>query len=93
MLDDDYKTPQRNPMQIGIISIVCGALGLICCYLVDGAALAGCILGAIGLFVGGYGINYANHAPEKDRMMLVAIAGIGIFISIFAFMFGLVLSV
>lgn len=93
MLDDDFKTPQRNPMQIGIIAVICGLIGVVCCFLIDGIAIVGVLFGAVGLFVGGYGINYANHVSGNDRTMAMAASGVGLLISIFAFMFGLVMSV
>lgn len=85
----DYDDVPKNPLGSGAITFICGLAGLLIALLANDIAIAGLILGALGLVVGGYAINVANRAIDEQRMMYLSVAGIGLMLSVLAFMIGL----
>ena len=89
---EDKKAVQCNPMGICAASLIVGIISVAIVFGTDMAS-AGFIIGAVGLVLGGYAINVANRSQDKNRMILLAFAAIGIFTSIFGFIFGLAIFV
>lgn len=77
----------RNPMGICAVSLILGVIGVTLDFAVD-QRLIGMIVGAIGLMVGGYAINLANR-PSPNKTMYLVLSGLGLFLSVLAFMMGL----
>lgn len=84
-LDMEFK-PERASMavQLSLATLVMGALSVIC--VVMGSGIAATILGAIALVMGGYSVNVARLRGAGN--LYVAMAGIGLFLGIFGFLFG-----
>lgn len=84
-LDMEFK-PERATMavQLSMATIVLGVLSVIC--LVMDSGIAAAVLGAITLVMGGYSVNAARI--QGAGKMYVAMAGIGLFLGLFGFLFG-----
>ncbi len=89
---DEYDVP-KNPAVVSSIALLCGLIGAVMAFFVDGMAFVAIILGAVGMVAGGYSINLGNHMQDKDRIIFMAISGLAIMTSVLAFMFGLSLAV
>ncbi len=85
---DDINVPQSNPMGKCIAALLCGLIGVVLVF-IDGMAAIGFAIGAIGLVLGGFAINIASKSTGNERMMLMAFAGLGIMLSVLAFMLGI----
>lgn len=87
--DLDAEMLPRNPMWVCVAAIICGAAGLCAAFAMDGMEMVAIVLGGIGMVIGGYSISLANHCPNDKRMMFMALAALGIMLTVLAFMFGL----
>lgn len=83
---EDYSDA-RNPMGVCAITLLAGVAGF-CLDFIATQYIAGLIVGAVGMVIGGYAINKANRSKDS-RMLLIALAGIGLVLSVVAFMLGL----
>jgi len=70
-----------------VAAILIGAVAAILAYANQAYIAAG--LGAIGLVIGGYAINMPRLLNSSNKALLTAMAGVGLLLSIVAFMFGL----
>lgn len=84
-LDMEFK-PERATMavQLSMATIVLGVLSVVC--LVMDSGIAAAVLGAVTLVMGGYSVNAARI--QGAGKMYVAMAGIGLFLGLFGFLFG-----
>ena len=89
-LDQKYvpekKSKTRDPLTTSATAALAGVLSIIM-YLAD-FAWGPVALGAVGLFMGGYGITYAR-LTECNRNLCMALAGVGLLLGIIGLMFGL----
>ena len=77
----------RNPMGISAAVFLLGIIGAFAVF-AAGQYIAGMMVGAVGMMAGGYAINVANRS-KNNRIMLVALPGVGLLLSVVAFMLGL----
>ncbi|MCL2317626.1 MAG: hypothetical protein FWC44_01020 [Methanomassiliicoccaceae archaeon] len=87
---DEYRDIPKNPLPFSLLALVCGVAGVFIAQVFIDHAYFAIGLGAIGLFVGGYAISIANHYPGPDRMQFMLLAGVGLMVSVLAFMFGII---
>jgi hypothetical protein len=87
---DDYYDVPKNPVGYGILSLLCGVAGTVIAFTLEDLAIVSVILGAVGLVVGGYGINLSGRMPKNFRAQYMGWAAAGIMTSVIAFMFGFV---
>jgi hypothetical protein len=57
------------------------------------APIAAMVLGAIGLVVGGYSFNIPRLMDLPNKGLLMALSGIGLVLSVIAFIYGMYLTV
>lgn len=74
------------------IALILGIVGMIPVILQD-IYIVSLIIGAIGLIVGGYAFNVPRLMDVKNRTLLIVISGIGLLLSVFAFIAGLYMTV
>jgi len=86
----DYDDIPKNPIGYGLLSLVCGAVGTIIVFLFSDLSIVSAGLGAIGMVVGGFAISTASRFPLDGRVKYMAIAALGIMLSVISFMFGFV---
>ncbi|MCL2296562.1 MAG: hypothetical protein FWC29_05755 [Methanomassiliicoccaceae archaeon] len=89
-MNNDYDRPPRNPVAYGLLSLICGIIGVVIAYQLQDWAILAVFLGAVGLFIGGFSSSIAYHFPSKDRMQYVGFSAAGILASVIAFMVGLI---
>lgn len=89
-LDDEYNDVPKNPAGYALVSMFCGIIGVVIAFQFKDLAIGSIILGAVGLFLGGFGISVANHHPGPDRVQFMLLAGVGLMASVIAFMVGMV---
>lgn len=89
---NDYDDIPKNPIGYCVLSLICGVVGTIIVFTFKDLSLVSAGLGAIGMIIGGYAIGVANHFPTQDRVQFMFLAGVGIMVSVIAFMFGFVYS-
>ena len=79
-------------MNRGIFSIAALVLGVVsvCLVAFDVSDIAGLVLGAVGLVLGGYSFNYSRLANHANKNVYLACSAIGLLTSVAGFMFGLV---
>jgi hypothetical protein len=78
----------RNPLGISMSSLIIGIISVALSLAVS-QYIAGAIVGAVGLILGGYAVNYANRSRKDPRWkILVAAAGIGLMLSMIGFIYG-----
>ena len=89
-LDVGYRAPKkRNPMVFAGIAFVIGIVAIALCF-VDGAAIARLIVGALGLVFGSYSVNLPRYLEDSNKTVCMAVAGVGMVLSVFGFIYGLV---
>jgi len=88
-MDDDYYGVPRNPLGYALITLICGVLGTVMAFTSE-VYVVSVILGAVGMFVGGFAISVANRDRSKERIQYMLLAGAGIMASTISFMFGFV---
>jgi hypothetical protein len=78
----------RNPLGISMLSFILGIMSVAMSLAVS-QYIVGAIIGAVGLIIGGYAVNYANRSRKDPRWkMFVAFAGIGLMLSMVGFIYG-----
>ena len=89
-LDVGYRAPKkRNPMVFAGIALVIGIVAIALCF-VEGAAIVGVVIGAVGLVFGSYSVNLPRYLEDANKTACMAIAGVGMVLSVFGFIYGLV---
>lgn len=86
--DDSFGGPVRNPAGLGALSLIIG-VATVALVFATGQYLAGAILGAVGLALGGYAVNYANRSRNvPDWKVFLILGGIGLLLSMVGFIYG-----
>jgi uncharacterized membrane protein YvbJ len=67
-----------------IVGIAAAALALF-----EATNMVGMILGAVGLVLGGYSFNVPRLMNAENKNMLMLMSGIGMILSVFAFIYGI----
>ena len=67
-----------------IVGIAAAALAFF-----ESTYMVGTILGAIGLVLGGYSFNVPRLMNAENKKMLMLMSGIGMILSVFAFIYGI----
>ena len=87
-LDVGYRAPKkRNPMVFAGIALVIGIVAIALCF-VDGAAIAGVIVGALGLVFGSYSVNLPRYLNPDNKSVCMGLATAGVVLSVFGFILG-----
>lgn len=88
-LDMPYRAPKkRNPMAFSAVALIVGIVAIALCF-VDGAAVGGIVVGAIGLVIGSYSVNLPRYLQEGNKGLCMGLAGVGMILSVFGFILGL----
>ena len=89
-LDVPYRQKsQRNPLAFAVVSLVIGIAGVACW--LAGVGYGAIALGAVGMVIGGYSVNLPRYLEGQNKILCMGMSGAGILLSIFAFMFGIML--
>jgi len=88
-MDDNYNEIPRNPFAFAMAALLCGVLGTALVFTSE-VYIASVIMGAAGMFVGGFAISLSNRNTSRDRIQYMLLAGAGIMTSVISFMFGFV---
>ncbi len=84
--DDYYKGRTRNPMSVAILSLGLGIVSVILCLIPEYPA--GALVGAVGLVIGGYAVNYVNRSGGDMKQILLVAGALGLFLSMIGFILG-----
>ena len=88
-LDVGYRAPKkRNPMAFVVIALVVGVVSVALGF-VDGAAIGGVVVGALGLVLGSYSVNLPRYLQDSNKGVCMGLAGVGMILSVFGFILGL----
>lgn len=89
-LDVRYREPKkRNPLAFSAVAVVVGVIALALSF-IDGTALAGAVIGAVGLVVGSYSVNLPRYIPDCNRGLCTGLAAVGMVLSVIGFILGLI---
>ena len=84
----EVKEKQRNPLAFSAVSFVLGLITMVL-YFVE-QPVAAVVVGAVGMVLGGYSVNLPRFIPGSNKTLCMALAALGIMLSIIGFLFGLV---
>lgn len=88
-MNEDYDEIPRNPVGYALVALFCGVIGTVITFTLTDYSMVSTILGAVGMVIGGFAINVANHFPTRDRVPFMGLSAVGLMTSVIAFMFGL----
>ncbi len=77
-----------NRSIFAVIALIVGVIAIIPIIL-DASQIAAIALGAIGLIIGGYSFNVPRLLDSSNKVPLMIMSGIGLTLSVLAFMLGI----
>lgn len=88
-LDVPYRPPKkRNPLAFAAVSLVIGVIAGACAFL-NGTETVALVAGIIGVLIGSYSINLPKLLGSDNKSLCMAVAGIGLILSMVGLILGL----
>lgn len=76
---------KRNVGALTLVALACGLISIVLAYFVSAGGIA---LGAVGLLVGGYSINAVRIVKPANEKLLVIASGAGLLLAMVGFILG-----
>ncbi len=93
-LDQTYKgrekdtAKKKNQIVFAGASLVVGVI-VIALGFVENAEISAVVVGAVGIVLGSYSVNLPRYLHDSNKGICMALAGIGMILSVFGFILGL----